>query len=37
MENCTGISCARWTHRECAGRLEISASSDNGMVLYIIT
>jgi hypothetical protein len=32
MENRAGISRARWTHREYAGRMEISASSDHGMV-----
>jgi hypothetical protein len=32
MENCAGISRARRTHRECAGRLEISTSLDHGMV-----
>jgi hypothetical protein len=32
MENFARISCTIWTHRECAGRLEISASSDHGMV-----
>jgi hypothetical protein len=42
MENCATISCTRWTDKECAGRLEISESSDHGMVsrctcLYIIS